>query len=89
MRRGTCRALLFRAGRGAISGVIEIKCRRCGTLNALRPQEPTPERPAQGHACYWREGRGRASKRAPPASDRTGRPVAASDRHAPSAPLPG
>ncbi len=28
IRCGTCRALLFRAGRGAISGVIEIKCRR-------------------------------------------------------------
>ncbi|WP_084539946.1 Com family DNA-binding transcriptional regulator [Azorhizobium doebereinerae] len=44
MRCGSCRALLFRAGRGAISGTIEIKCRRCGTLNALRPPEPKPER---------------------------------------------
>ncbi|WP_081433967.1 Com family DNA-binding transcriptional regulator [Azorhizobium caulinodans] len=49
IRCGTCRALLFRAGRNAISGVIEIKCRRCGTLNALRPQEPTPERPERPH----------------------------------------
>ncbi|WP_084540029.1 Com family DNA-binding transcriptional regulator [Azorhizobium doebereinerae] len=53
IRCGSCRALLFRAGRGAISGTIEIKCRRCGTLNALRPPEPKPERrerPDQGSA---------------------------------------
>ncbi|WP_425090000.1 Com family DNA-binding transcriptional regulator [Stappia sp.] len=28
----------------AISDTIEIKCPRCGTINALRPVEPQPER---------------------------------------------
>ncbi|WP_415454001.1 Com family DNA-binding transcriptional regulator [Azorhizobium caulinodans] len=39
-----CGALQFRAAAGAICGAIEIKCRRCGTLNVLRPQEPSSER---------------------------------------------
>ena len=43
--RCTCRRLLMRAERHAICGVIEIKCPRCGTINALRPAEPKPERP--------------------------------------------
>ncbi|WP_367115951.1 Com family DNA-binding transcriptional regulator [Xanthobacter sp.] len=43
--RCRCGALLFRTERGAIRGRLEIKCRRCGTLNALRPTEPAPERP--------------------------------------------
>ncbi|WP_196220503.1 Com family DNA-binding transcriptional regulator [Roseibium denhamense] len=38
-------ALLFKAGQGAISNDIQIKCRRCGTLNHLRPSEPVQERP--------------------------------------------
>jgi hypothetical protein len=29
---------------GAIRDRIEIKCRRCGTFNQLRPVEPQPER---------------------------------------------
>ncbi|WP_394078432.1 Com family DNA-binding transcriptional regulator [Roseixanthobacter finlandensis] len=44
VRCGKCSALLFRAGAGAIQGPIEIKCRRCGTVNFLRPVEPTSER---------------------------------------------
>ncbi|MBC2858717.1 Com family DNA-binding transcriptional regulator [Stappia sp. 28M-7] len=43
--RCICRRLLMRAERYAICGVIEIKCPRCGTINALRPAEPQPERP--------------------------------------------
>ncbi|WP_082640634.1 Com family DNA-binding transcriptional regulator [Aureimonas sp. D3] len=43
IRCGHCRALLFKAGPGAVAAAIEIKCRRCGTLNHLRPQEPAPE----------------------------------------------
>ncbi|MCW5711256.1 Com family DNA-binding transcriptional regulator [Shinella sp.] len=45
IRCGSCRALLFRARHAAISNDIEIKCRRCGTLNHLRPIEPAPDRP--------------------------------------------
>ncbi|MFK3690427.1 Com family DNA-binding transcriptional regulator [Agrobacterium tumefaciens] len=44
IRCGTCSALLFRAGQGAISNDIEIKCRRCGTINHLRPTEPLTDR---------------------------------------------
>ncbi|WP_404977689.1 Com family DNA-binding transcriptional regulator [Ancylobacter sp. 3268] len=40
--RCRCSALLFRTA--AIRDTIEIKCRRCGTLNSLRPAEPIPER---------------------------------------------
>ena len=39
-----CHALLFKTAKNAISGIIEIKCRRCGTLNQLRPKPPLPER---------------------------------------------
>ncbi|WP_082542426.1 MULTISPECIES: zinc finger domain-containing protein [unclassified Mesorhizobium] len=42
IRCGKCRALLFRAS-GATSA-IEIKCRRCGVINHLRPNEPQSER---------------------------------------------
>ncbi|MDH5752534.1 MAG: Com family DNA-binding transcriptional regulator [Deltaproteobacteria bacterium] len=42
---GSCRALLFKATPATIQGLLEIKCRRCGTINHLRPTEPTPERP--------------------------------------------
>ncbi|MBS7538230.1 Com family DNA-binding transcriptional regulator, partial [Ancylobacter lacus] len=35
-----CGALLLRAGRGAIRGSVQIKCRRCGAINHLRPTEP-------------------------------------------------
>ncbi|WP_156616692.1 Com family DNA-binding transcriptional regulator [Agrobacterium vitis] len=41
---GSCRALLFKAERGAIAKAIEIKCRRCGSFNHLRPAEPAPDR---------------------------------------------
>ncbi|WP_208987150.1 Com family DNA-binding transcriptional regulator [Stappia sp. TSB10P1A] len=34
----------MRASARAISGTIEVKCPRCGTINALRPAEPQPER---------------------------------------------
>ncbi|TRL38043.1 MULTISPECIES: Com family DNA-binding transcriptional regulator [Rhizobium] len=44
IRCGKCSALLFRAEHDAISNVIEIKCRRCGTLNHLRPIEPASDR---------------------------------------------
>ncbi|WP_417766707.1 Com family DNA-binding transcriptional regulator [Stappia sp.] len=44
IRCASCRRLLMKAARNAISDVIEIKCPRCGTINALRPAEPTPER---------------------------------------------
>ncbi|MFB2553326.1 Com family DNA-binding transcriptional regulator [Ensifer soli] len=44
IRCGSCSALLFRAGQGAIANAIEIKCRRCGTVNHLRPAEPVPDR---------------------------------------------
>lgn len=39
---GNCRALLFKAAPGAIAATIEIKCRRCGSINSLRPQSPNP-----------------------------------------------
>ncbi|MBU2652630.1 MAG: Com family DNA-binding transcriptional regulator [Bacteroidetes bacterium] len=40
-----CRALLFKAADNAIADLIEIKCRRCGTINSLRPApSPSPER---------------------------------------------
>ncbi|MHA7882744.1 Com family DNA-binding transcriptional regulator [Nitratireductor sp. OM-1] len=42
VRCGRCRALLFRANNDRSE--IEIKCRRCGTINHLRPAEPEPER---------------------------------------------
>lgn len=41
VRCASCRALLFKAAARAIAGVIEIKCRRCGTFNSLRPQSPS------------------------------------------------
>ncbi|OYW33260.1 MAG: hypothetical protein B7Z41_05915 [Rhizobiales bacterium 12-66-7] len=44
IRCGRCSALLFRAAPAAIRDTIEIKCRRCGTVNSLRPIEPTSER---------------------------------------------
>ncbi len=45
IRCGTCDALLLRAAGDAIQGALEIKCRRCGTLNHLRPTRPAAERP--------------------------------------------
>lgn len=44
IRCGKCRALLFRCAADAIGAEIEIKCRRCGTVNHLRPTRPAPER---------------------------------------------
>ncbi|MBB99202.1 MAG: Com family DNA-binding transcriptional regulator [Rhodobacteraceae bacterium] len=44
IRCASCRRLLMRAAARAISGIIEIKCSRCGTINSLRPAEPKPER---------------------------------------------
>ncbi|WP_159602636.1 Com family DNA-binding transcriptional regulator [Starkeya nomas] len=56
-----CGALLFRAAGGALRGVVEIKCRKCGTLNSLRPIEPLSERrerPSTGEdACGFRPRR--------------------------------
>ncbi|WP_420839836.1 Com family DNA-binding transcriptional regulator [Allorhizobium sonneratiae] len=43
IRCGTCTALLFKAGR-AFAGDLEIKCRRCGTINHMRPAEPEHDR---------------------------------------------
>ncbi|MCC7097261.1 MAG: Com family DNA-binding transcriptional regulator [Thermomonas sp.] len=40
IRCGGCRALLFKASTGAISGTIEIKCRRCRQINHLRSTSP-------------------------------------------------
>ncbi|MCH8076922.1 MAG: Com family DNA-binding transcriptional regulator [SAR324 cluster bacterium] len=45
IRCGSCRALLFKAGEAALQGPLEIKCRRCGTVNHLRPTRPPTERP--------------------------------------------
>ncbi|WP_422371357.1 Com family DNA-binding transcriptional regulator [Hoeflea sp.] len=39
IRCGKCSALLFKAGHNAIANDIEIKCRRCGTINHLRPPD--------------------------------------------------
>ncbi|PZA12486.1 hypothetical protein DNX69_10965 [Rhodopseudomonas palustris] len=44
IRCARCRALLFRAAGGAIAAPVEIKCRRCGSINILRPTEPPSER---------------------------------------------
>ncbi|MEM1372034.1 MAG: Com family DNA-binding transcriptional regulator [Pseudomonadota bacterium] len=35
---------MFKAGLHAIADDIEIKCRRCGTINHLRPSEPVSKR---------------------------------------------
>ncbi|QCI65616.1 Com family DNA-binding transcriptional regulator [Phreatobacter stygius] len=55
IRCGSCSALLLRMAPRALSGRVDIKCRRCGTLNSLRPSEPAPERhaerPAGDAAC--------------------------------------
>ncbi|WP_145072198.1 Com family DNA-binding transcriptional regulator [Sphingobium wenxiniae] len=50
MKCAHCRALLFKCDPDAIAGVIEIKCRRCGTFNCLRPASPhsTASRAAEG-----------------------------------------
>lgn len=42
VRCANCRALLFKAEDGAIAGTIEIKCRRCGAFNFMRPPSPSP-----------------------------------------------
>ncbi|QCM10920.1 Com family DNA-binding transcriptional regulator [Agrobacterium tumefaciens] len=44
IRCGNCAALLFKAAPKAIAGDIQIKCRRCGSLNHLRPVEPAQDR---------------------------------------------
>gem|GEM_PF-2814889 len=53
VRCGKCRALLFKAGSGAITGTIEIKCRRCGSINTPRSANPTQQktRTADHAAC--------------------------------------
>ncbi|WP_096173038.1 Com family DNA-binding transcriptional regulator [Cohaesibacter sp. ES.047] len=51
IRCSACQALLFKTEEKAISGRIEIKCRRCRTINHLRPAEPETdclEQPAIG-----------------------------------------
>lgn len=42
MRCSACRKLLFKSEDGALSGVIQIKCPRCGAFNLLRPMSPDP-----------------------------------------------
>lgn len=42
IRCASCNALLFKAEVNAIAGAIEIKCRRCGTVNTMRPMSPNP-----------------------------------------------
>ena len=44
IRCGQCGALLAKIEDDARVGV-QIKCRRCGTLNHYRTQSPEPERP--------------------------------------------
>ncbi|WP_082640632.1 Com family DNA-binding transcriptional regulator [Aureimonas sp. N4] len=60
-----CRALLFRMERHALKGALEIKCRRCGRLNHLRPSEPSFESPelpiGETHANQNEPGRGHAA----------------------------
>ncbi|WP_084407918.1 Com family DNA-binding transcriptional regulator [Pseudovibrio sp. Ad37] len=34
-----CSALLLKKEQNALQGRVEIKCRRCGTFNDLRPDE--------------------------------------------------
>ncbi|MBV1917617.1 MAG: Com family DNA-binding transcriptional regulator [Sphingomonadaceae bacterium] len=41
-RCGACAALLFKAERNALAGLLEIKCRRCRQINQLRPASPSP-----------------------------------------------
>ena len=45
VRCSGCAALLLRAARSAISGPVEIKCRRCGTIKNLGAIAPGGERP--------------------------------------------
>lgn len=45
IRCGSCRALLFKYDGRDITATIEIKCRRCGTINHLRPPEPLRDHP--------------------------------------------
>ena len=42
IRCGKCRALLFKAAPHAVAGTIEIKCRRCKSVNHLRPMSLAP-----------------------------------------------
>ncbi|RAI42920.1 Com family DNA-binding transcriptional regulator [Rhodoplanes roseus] len=73
IRCASCQALLFRATARAVAGTIEIKCRRCGTINIMRPTEPSHERPerrdggggAHGHRAHT-SGRRVAARSAPP-----------------------
>jgi phage FluMu protein Com len=37
IRCGQCSALLFKAAPKAVAGNIEVKCRRCGSYNQIRP----------------------------------------------------
>lgn len=39
IRCARCAALMFKAEAGALRGTLEIKCRRCGAMNSLRPVE--------------------------------------------------
>ncbi|WP_395173944.1 Com family DNA-binding transcriptional regulator [Roseibium alexandrii] len=56
IRCGSCRKLLAKADKNAVTGKLEIKCPRCGTLNSLRPLEPIPERP--GYPVHERRNKG-------------------------------
>ncbi|WP_147417660.1 Com family DNA-binding transcriptional regulator [Sphingomonas cavernae] len=50
IRCASCGALLFKAETNAIAAAIEIKCRRCGAINTMRPVSPstTVARTAEG-----------------------------------------
>ncbi len=54
IRCSRCRAMLFRAEPGALTGALEIKCRRCGEINSLSPKSPirAPQRPLQRHRSH-------------------------------------
>ncbi|WP_159597658.1 Com family DNA-binding transcriptional regulator [Starkeya nomas] len=56
-----CGALLFRSAAGAIAGQVDIKCRRCGTVNSIRPiearQHERRERLSGEDACGFRPKR--------------------------------
>ncbi|WP_412103569.1 Com family DNA-binding transcriptional regulator [Stappia stellulata] len=57
IRCASCRRLLMKAAPRAISDTIEIKCPRCGTINALRPVEPQPERQERKNGINAQNGR--------------------------------
>ena len=69
IRCGQCGALLLKAGADALRGPLQVKCRRCGTINHLRAAGSEPERP--GASTDKDEAHGKESPSAAPAK-RTG-----------------